>query len=68
MTDQTRIDDGQTKPTEAEPSRPPGRMEEAVTRGRSAGTPFVMLGGVALAIWTVVALVAGALLLLWWLG
>ena len=68
MTDEPRVEEGRASPTETEPSRPPGPTEEAVTRGRSSGTPFVMLGGVALVIWTVVALVAGALLLLWWLG
>jgi hypothetical protein len=50
-----------------EPSKPAGPTEEALAQGRSPGTPFVLLGGVALAIWTAVALVAGALLLLWWL-
>ena len=50
-----------------EPSEPPGPTEEALTQGRSPGTPFVLLGGVALVIWTAVALVAGGLLLLWWL-
>jgi hypothetical protein len=52
---------------EVEPSEPPGPTEEALTQGRSPGTPFVLLGGVALVIWAVVALVAGAVLLLWWL-
>jgi disulfide bond formation protein DsbB len=42
--------------------------EEAVARGRATETPFVLLGGVATVIWLVVALVAAALLLVWWLG
>jgi hypothetical protein len=50
-----------------EPSEPAGPTEEALTQGRSPGTPFVLLGGVALVIWSVVAIVAGGLLLLWWL-
>ena len=50
-----------------EPSEPAGPTEEALVQGRSPGTPFVLLGGVALAIWSVVAVVAAGLLLLWWL-
>jgi hypothetical protein len=50
-----------------QPSKPAGPTEEALSQGRSPGTPFVLLGGVALVIWAVVALVAGGLLLLWWL-
>jgi hypothetical protein len=53
---------------EPELSRPAGPTEEEVARGRAAGTPFVLLGGVALVIWTVVGIVAVALLLVWWLG
>jgi hypothetical protein len=49
-------------------SRPPSPTEEKVARGRAAGTPFLLLGGVALAIWTVVGLVTLAVLLLWWLN
>ena len=45
----------------------PSEVEKTVVRGRSAGAPFVLLGGVALAIWVVVGVVAAALLLLWWL-
>ena len=50
------------------PSRPADSTEEAVARGRASETPFVLLGGVALVIWGIVAVVAAALLLLWWLG
>lgn len=60
-----------TEPVDTEPpeiSGPAGPTERAVTQGRSAGTPFALLGGVALAIWAVVALVAALLLLVWWLG
>ena len=45
-----------------------GPTEKAVTQGRAAGTPFALLGGVALAIWAFVAVVAAVLLLVWWLG
>lgn len=41
--------------------------EEAVARGRASGTPFVLLGGTALVIWGVVAVVAAMVLVLWWL-
>jgi hypothetical protein len=43
-------------------------VEDAVRRGRWSGTPFVLLGSVALTIWLVVALVAGIVLLVWWLA
>jgi len=49
-------------------SSPPDTTGEAVVRGRGSGTPFVLLGGVALVIWAIVAIVAAAVLLLWWLG
>ncbi len=45
-----------------------GPTERAVTQGRTAGAPFALLGGVALAIWAFVAVVAAVLLLVWWLG
>jgi hypothetical protein len=50
------------------PSPPAGSTEEVLARGRAARTPFVLLGGMALAIWAVVAVVAVAVLLLWWLA
>jgi hypothetical protein len=56
---------------EAEPpeiSGAAGPTEKAVTQGRTAGTPFALLGGVALAIWAFVAVVAAVLLLVWRLG
>ena len=52
---------------DVDPSESAGTTEEALIQGRSPGTPFVLLGGVALVIWAVVAIVAGGLLLLWWL-
>ena len=52
----------------SEPPRPADTTEETVTRGRASGTPFVLLGGVALVIWSIVAIVAAVLLLVWWLA
>ena len=49
-------------------SEPAGPAERALVTGRPAGTPFVLLGGIALAVWAVVAVVAAALLLVWWLA
>ncbi|MBA2295131.1 MAG: hypothetical protein H0W16_08350 [Actinobacteria bacterium] len=61
--------------TAGTPDEPPRRTpamsepaEESVARGRASTTPFVLLGGMALVIWSIVALVAGGLLLLWWLS
>lgn len=48
--------------TETEPT------EKALARGRAAGTPFVLLGSVAATIWIVLALVASAALVVWWLA
>ena len=43
-------------------------VEDVVRRGRWSGTPFVVLGSVALTIWLVVGVVAGLVLLVWWLA
>ena len=68
MTD-TRTSRPETVETESrEISESAGPTERAVTQGRTAGTPFALLGGVALAIWAFVAVVAAVLLLVWWLG
>lgn len=58
---------------EAESADPPpggsaGQTERAVVTGRRSETPFVLVGGVALVIWAVAALVAAGVLLLWWLA
>jgi hypothetical protein len=37
-------------------------------RGRRSETPFLLVGGTAVVIGVVVAVLAGALLLVWWLG
>jgi len=47
---------------------PNDSTEDVVRRGRWSGTPFVLLGSVAAAIWLVVAIVAGLALLAWWLA
>jgi len=59
------VEDGQGRKTEApdETESP----EEAVARGRASTTPFVLLGGTALVIWAVVAVIAAVLLVVWWL-
>ena len=41
--------------------------EESVARGRASGTPFALLGGVAVVIWAIVVAVAAVLLVVWWL-
>ena len=48
--------------------RPDESVEDAVRRGKWSGTPFVLLGSVALTIWLVVGVVAGIVLLVWWLA
>jgi hypothetical protein len=51
-----------------EPSEQAGPTEEKLARGRASSTPFLLLGSVAATIWGVLALVAGAVLLVWWLA
>ena len=48
--------------------RPDESVEDAVRRGRWSATPFVLLGSVALTLWLVVGVVAGIVLLVWWLA
>ena len=48
--------------------RPDESVEDAVRRGRWSATPFVLLGSIALTIWLVVGVVAGIVLLVWWLA
>ena len=43
-------------------------LEDTVRRGRWSGTPWVALGSVAAVIWLTVAVVAGLVLLVWWLA
>lgn len=70
------VSDRIESPESAEPEVPAGEdtsapgdsMEDVVRRGRWSGTPFVLLGSVAATIWLVVAVVAGLVLLVWWLA
>jgi hypothetical protein len=48
-----------------DPSDPP---EIVLARGRRAETPSLLVGATALIVWSTAALVAGAVLLVWWLG
>jgi hypothetical protein len=57
----------QEQPVDDAP-RPDESVEDAVRRGKWSGTPFVLLGSVAVTIWLVVGLVAGIVLLVWWLA
>jgi hypothetical protein len=68
MPDETRTPGVDVTSASPDSSRPAGPTEEEIARGRAAGTPFLLLGGVALAIWSVVGLVTLAVLLVWWLG
>jgi hypothetical protein len=43
----------------------PGKLESELAGGRSTRTPFLLLGGVALAVWLTAALIAGIVLVLW---
>jgi hypothetical protein len=42
--------------------------ETEVARGRSARTPFLLIGGTALVVWSVATLAGAAVLVVWWLG
>lgn len=58
----------QEAPVPDDAPQPGESVEDAVRRGRWSGTPFVLLGSVALTIWLVVGIVAGIILLVWWLA
>lgn len=66
--DETPVAEEAADDVASDVSSPPDTSEESVARGRGSGTPFALLGGVALVIWAIVAIVAAAVLLLWWLG
>jgi hypothetical protein len=42
--------------------------DATLARGRRGETPFLLVGGTALVVWSVAALFAGVVLLVWWLG
>ncbi len=42
--------------------------ETDVARGRRSTTPFALVGGMALIVWSFAALIGAAALLVWWMG
>jgi hypothetical protein len=54
-------------PDEESSRAPEASVEETLVRGRSPATPFVLLGSVAVVVWSAVAVLTLALLLVWWL-
>jgi len=52
--------------------RPPAEsttgLETELARGRRSETPFLLVGSTAVVLGAVVAVLAGALLLVWWLA
>ena len=69
MADNTRAEEREQEDVApVEPAPPASPTEEELTRGREAETPFFLLGGLMVTIWTIVGLVALGLLLLWWLA
>lgn len=57
----------EAQPSEVSPQQDEP-LEDVVRRGRWSGTPFVLLGGIAVTIWLVVGVVAGIVLVVWWLA
>jgi hypothetical protein len=53
--------------SESPDERKTTEVAEELARGRSPATPFVLLGSVAFAVWSAVAVVALAAVLIWWL-
>jgi hypothetical protein len=63
MTDRT------TEPAvETPPADHTTGLETQLARGRRSETPFLLVGGTAVVLGAVVAALAGALLLVWWLA
>jgi hypothetical protein len=55
--------------TETQPEQKTGdNTVHEVARGKTAGTPFFLVGGVAVLVWTAAALITVAVLLIWLLG
>jgi hypothetical protein len=58
--------------TDVAPDESPGgdtaELGTELGRGRRPETPFLLIGGTAVVIGLIVVLLAGALLLVWWLG
>lgn len=59
------VEDEQRRPDDA--PAPRDAPDESVARGRASGTPFALLGGVAVVIWAIVVAIAAILLVVWWL-
>jgi hypothetical protein len=41
------------------------KLETEVASGRSTRTPFLLIGGVAVAVWLTAALITGVILVIW---
>ncbi|HEU0057107.1 MAG TPA: hypothetical protein VFQ08_07600 [Gaiella sp.] len=63
MTDRTAQTAEETPPAESTTG-----LETELARGRRSETPFLLVGGTAVVLGAVVAVLAGALLLVWWLA
>ena len=63
MTDRTTQPGAETPPAEHKTG-----LETQLARGRRSETPFLLVGGAAVVLGAVVAVLAGALLLVWWLA
>jgi hypothetical protein len=63
MTDRTTQPAGETPPAEHTTG-----LETQLARGRRSETPLLLVGGTAVVLGAVVAVLAGALLLVWWLA
>jgi len=61
--------DRTTEPAvETPPAEHTTGLETQLARGRRSETPFLLVGGTAVVLGAVVAALAGALLLVWWLA
>ena len=63
MTDRTTHPAGEIQPAEGTTG-----LELELARGRRGETPFLLLGSTMVVVGAVVAVLAGALLLVWWLS
>ena len=51
-----------------DPGQRTSRTEEELARGRRSEMPFLLVGGTALVVWAIAALIAAVVLLVWWAG
>jgi len=65
MTDRTNTPE---PAVETPPAEHTTALETQLARGRRSETPFLLVGGTAVVLGAVVAALAGALLLVWWLA